>query len=278
MLVAPLVACGDSSDSTTTIDTTQSTTTSTSAPRPSTTTTTVPTPPTTAGPDGTTSSTQATTTSEGEPSTSTTTEAGTTSTTVASEVVDFGPREGDVLAVVGVDHDDVLNVRSGPFHTYDIVATLDPLETDVVAGGETRIAGDPPSFWYYVITPGGADGWVSAAYVGYIGFGEDATAQVVADAGELPIAETLTDLGVLVANTLVPLSPPPDVVVVAAPQVGDVNSITVDVIGLQDDAQLGVRLEITATEHESGETFVLETVNAVSLCSRGVDPGTGFCV
>jgi len=73
----------------------------------------------TAGPTSTTEAATTTTdpspTTTGEPSTTPTTEPPTTTTTtLAGEVIDFGPRAGAILGVVGVRHDDVLNLRAGP--------------------------------------------------------------------------------------------------------------------------------------------------------------------
>jgi hypothetical protein len=53
----------------------------------------------------------------------------------SGELIDLFWREGDVLGVVGVAHDDVLSVWKGPGVSYDIVATLDPLADHVVTTG-----------------------------------------------------------------------------------------------------------------------------------------------
>ena len=58
----------------------------------------------------------------------------TTSSTLAGEVVDFFPQAGDVLSVVGVAHNDVLNVRAAPGVFNDVVDTIDPDGTSVALG------------------------------------------------------------------------------------------------------------------------------------------------
>jgi hypothetical protein len=63
--------------------------------------------------------------------------------------------------------------------------------------------------------------------------------------------------------------------VVAGPTSGDLEEITVDVLGLEDDSVAGYRLRVFATE-DSG-IYTVRTVEATSLCSRAVDPD-GLCV
>jgi hypothetical protein len=40
------------------------------------------------------------------------------------------PSEGAIIGVVGVRHDDMLNIRSGPDVTFDVIATLEPNRID----------------------------------------------------------------------------------------------------------------------------------------------------
>ena len=62
------------------------------------------------------------------------------------EPYEYGPAEGDSLAVVGVDHDDVLNVRDVPFG--EIIATLG-LENPIAYLLEVREApSGEPIAWY----------------------------------------------------------------------------------------------------------------------------------
>ena len=99
-------------------------------------------------------------------------------TSLPGEPYEFGPAEGASLAVVGVDHDDVLNVRDVP--AGEIIATLDLLppivglldvrdartgeviaslygwEGGIVATGMTRKL--PASIWHEVHVAG-MTGW-----------------------------------------------------------------------------------------------------------------------
>lgn len=232
------------------------------------------------------SQTPATTTTELESSTTTdsttttttvpttTTTAGPTTTTVAGEAVDIGPLAGDVLGVVGVRHDDVLNVRSGPGVGYAILTGLDPLEGDVVAKGNTWYI--PGAFWIEV-EAGGVEGWVNLRYVAYLGDTDDITSRVIADLGETPEAETMLDLGLIVAEAVAFEGEGAiDPVVSVAPSVGDLGEVTYDVFSSADDSIGGYRVHVFGTPSESGEGFILESVEATVFCSRGV--GGGVCI
>jgi hypothetical protein len=192
------------------------------------------------------------------------------------EPADFGPTAGAVLGVVGVAHDDTLNVRAAPGTDQEVVAELDPLADDVVAVGNTRTL--PESIWFEVEVDGGT-GWVSASFVAYLGATSDVTAEIVADLGTTPGAETMVELADAVAASRAALDeePIPEVTVVVAPTVGDLGEITVDVTGYPDDAVLGERLHVFGTPAEGGEGFVLRSVESLVLCRRDVT-ADGLCV
>jgi hypothetical protein len=224
----------------------------------------------------TTSTTLATTTS-GAPTTTTTaaattTTAATATTTTSGELpgepIEFGPAAGDTLAVIGVAHDDVLNLRAAPGADQPIVGEIPPTYETLTAVGETREL--PGSFWISVAYEG-TEGWVNLRYVGYLGDTTDQTAAVI---GQVDGAETMLDLGYLVARTFASEEPPSEIVLVEAPTVGDLGEVTYDVIGLGDDAQRGWRIHVFGTPIT--EAFSLRTVEATALCGRGVD--NGACV
>jgi hypothetical protein len=219
---------------------------------------------------GEVTTTETTTTTE---ETTTTTEAATTSTGLPGEPIVFGPRAGDTLGVIGVAFDDVLNVRMVPGAGGDIVDTLEPLTDDMVALGNTRDLS--PGFWIELDT-GDATGWVNLVYVGYLGVVTDETSAVVAELGEIPVAETMVDLGTLVAEAFASEDPASTIVQVTAPSVGDLGEVTYDVIGLGDDAQVGWRIHVFGAQ-EGGDSFGLKSAEVTALCGRGVT-AEGFCV
>ena len=229
--------------------------------------------PTTSPSTTSTTAPTSTTTAATTPSSSTSaTVPTTTTTTLAGEPVDFGPQAGDVLAVIGVRFDDVLNVRAGPGTDQPVVATLAPTSNDAVATGHTRML--PRSFWTEV-TVGGTTGWASLSFLGYLGRTDDITADVVDALGGIPTAGTMEDLGMVVADTQASEEPPSDIVVVEAPTVGDLGEITIDVVGLGDDALRGLRLHVFGQPTSDG--FSLKTVEVTLLCGRGVT-ADGLCL
>lgn len=245
-------ACGGDGGAATT-STTPATTTSADAV----TTTTLP---------ATTTSVESTTTTSQE--TTTTTSASPTTTGLAGQPVDFGPAQGDTLMVIGVLHDDVLNLRAGPGTNSAIRDEIPPTFTDLVALGNTREL--PSSFWIEVDYEG-TEGWVSLRYIGYEGDTTDDTAQVISELGETPIEPTMTDLAELVASVYASDDPRSDIVQVTEISTGDLAEVTYDVIGLGDDAVRGVRIHVFAESVSGG--FGLKSVETMAICGRGVDDG-----
>jgi hypothetical protein len=230
-----------------------------------------------AGTGTTTTSPSATTTTAATTTVSTTTSAATTTTSDADlpgEPIDFGPAAGDEVAVVGVAHDDILNVRAAPGTDSEVVAELDPTATGLIATGRARSL--PESIWFEVEVDA-IVGWVSSAFIGYLGLTDDATAEVIETLGETPGAETMLDLGLIVAEAMSSAEPPSRIVMSVAPTVGDLGEVTYDVVGLGDDALGGVRLHVFGDPAEGGEGFVLSNVERTFICSRGVT-ADGFCL
>jgi hypothetical protein len=232
---------------------------------------------TTGTPATTPSTTDADTTTSTETSTTTAAPATTTTapvtTTTANELpgepIEFGPAAGDTVAVIGVAHDDVLNLRAAPGADQPIVAEIPNTYDGLTAAGETREL--PGSFWIGVDYEGTL-GWVNLRYIGYLGDTTDETSAVI---GPVPGAETMLDLGFLAADFFASEEPPSDIVLVEAPTVGDLGEVTYDVIGLGDDAVRGLRVHVFGTPIT--EAFTLRTVEVTVICGRGVDP-EGLCV
>ena len=243
-------ACSDDGDETATTDTTEETTTS-------------------ADESSTTDSTASTSTSEASTTTSTapsTTTTGGGPTTLPGEEFIGYVNAGDILGVVGVRHDDVLNVRALPGTDQPVVVTADPTDIDLIATGRARLL--PASIWFE-ITNDGTTGWANSRFLGHVGGTDDVTSAFLAEYGERPVAETLVQLGELVADEFASEDPPSRIVNSVAPSVGDLGEITYDVIGLGDDSVLGFRLHLFAVEGEGGESFELTTIEQTVFCIRG---------
>jgi hypothetical protein len=253
VLALVTAACGnDAGEATTT-----STLTSTTA---------VPAPTTTVAPATTTTASPATTTTV--EATTTTAPPSPTTTGPTGNPIDFGPAEGDVLMVIGVRHDDILNLREAAGTAHNVIEQIPPTADDVVALGQTQEL--PSSFWI-LVEYSGSSGWVNLSYIGYQGDTYDDTAQIIADMGERPSESSMTALGELIAEQYVSEEPESDVVQVTPVTTGDLAEVTYDVIGLGDDAVRGVRLHVFAEKEGAG--FSLRTIEVTLLCGRGVDDG-----
>ena len=256
-LLLLVAACGDGDDEASPTSDTDGATTATasSATTDGATTSTASTSTT-----GTTASGSATTT--GTATTSTTTDK---STLPGEEFIGY-VENGDVLGVVGVPHDDVLNIRALPGPDQQVVTTVEPTDIELLATGRARWLDE--SIWFEVRS-GGVTGWANSRFLGHVDGTDDVTAAFLADYGEAPEAETLTELGELVAAEFASEDPASRIVLTVAPSVGDLGEVTYDVIGLGDDSTLGYRLHLFATEGAGGESFVLRTIERTTFCIRG---------
>lgn len=195
-----------------------------------------------------------------------------TTTTLPGEPFDIVFAAGSEVAVIGVAHDDVLNVRSGPGVEFDVVAELDPTSTDAIALGEGRLL--VGSIWQAVEVDG-VEGWVNSSFLALAGAVDDQTSAVVTLLGGIPTGSDMVELGELVADTFASTDPPSTITMVVAPTVGDLGEVTYDVVGLGDDSVRGVRLHIFGTPGDEG--FGLKSVEVTTLCGRGVTED-GLCV
>jgi hypothetical protein len=227
---------------------------------------------------GETSTTRPASTTTGQPTTTeqptttatTQSPATTTSSTIPGEIIEIGPVEGDVLMVIGVGHDDVLNLRALPGVEYDIVGKLAPDYMNMIARGVTRQV--PDALWV-AVTADGTDGWVNMRYIGYEGPTDDLTHVVVEQIG-YPTADTMTELGLVVAAVFASEDPESEIVVVVAETVGDLGEVTYDIIGLGDDAVRGLRAHVFGEPGSVG--FSLKSAEVTTICARGITPD-GVC-
>jgi hypothetical protein len=226
-----------------------------------------------------TSSTAESTTSETTTDASTSTTATTTSTTevtpptaplpqseLPGTAFDLAPAEGAVLAVIGVQYDDVLHVRYAPGTDQAVVADLAPVAEDFVATGRARSL--TQSIWWEVTTADGIYGWVSSLFTARRGATFDATSDVVAKLGATPTAETMLELGEIVADAMEAADPEvtSSIVPVVAPTVGDLGEVTYDVVGFADDSTRALRLHVFGQPDDGGESFTLKSVEATDMC------------
>ena len=230
-----------------------------------------------------------------------------TTVPLAGAPSEFGPSAGAGLAVVGVAYNSTLNVRDVPngeviarlsnlmdgvrdpvllvraADSDEIVARLDLLQ-GVVATGNTRKL--TTTVWHE-IQFGEAVGWSSSAFLAPLGAQRDATAEVVEALGGIPTAATLEDLGLQIAGVFSSSGEVQSRTTISSrPGVFEaVGDITVDVVGLPDDAVRGYRISIAAdagaedwTQADPGP-FTLRFVGVTPICEayRGVSE-EGLCL
>lgn len=192
------------------------------------------------------------------------------------ERIEIYPYEGARLAVVGVAADDTLNVRAGPGTDYPVAFMLEPLANDIRATGHNRTVGEDT---WAEVDAGGRSGWASFRFLLQPGLVDDVTAHWYPSPSDRPSATTMTALAQAVERRWRQESigsdgseePGSRVVVVDGPRSGDLSEVTIDVLGLLDDALGGVRLHIFA-ERAAGR-FTVRTVELTELCRRGVTDG-----
>lgn len=197
------------------------------------------------------------------------------SPTLPGERVEIFPYAGARLAVVGVAAGDTLHVRAGPGVEFDVLFDLAPLATNARATGHNRSVGQGP-FWSEINVDGRV-GWANSRFLLQPGQVSDITAKLFPTPADRPSGKTMLEVGQAVARLRASKEPPSNIVVVDGPTVRDLGEITVDVIGLGDDAQGGERLKIFAERAPGGGRFTVRTVESTELCSRGVSDD-GLCV
>ena len=234
-----------------------------------------------------------------------------TSAPLPGTPAEFGPAAGTPLGVVGVNHDDFLNVRDVPngnvvatlslriapgdpanskLHVGDAAAedTVATLSLDgITATGRTR---DLATSTWHEIQAGPVIGWASSKYLAPLtpSVRLDMTAQVQSAVGSTPTAPTLTELANLVAGAFASDEPASRIRVTAAPRAIDgLAEITVDVVGLPDDSVRGYRLLISADPagdwrdpdvDTAGGPFTLRNVMGTPLCYSHRGTGdNGLC-
>jgi hypothetical protein len=217
-------------------------------------------------------------TTEPPPETTTTTGPDTPTTAAAlswGEPYDdlYGLAAGEEIFVIGVRHDDVLNVRAGPGTEHATVTTLHPWGSATVTGKSRILANG--AVWHEV-TANGATGWAHRAYLSRMSSWET-DEWIMAQLGDAS-APTMLELGEMVTGIYQQSQSedPPTVELTLAPRFGDDGGeLGYDVIGFYDDSELGARVHIFVSTTETGDYYVVD-IQVRSMCWRGVSEG--LCV
>ncbi len=183
---------------------------------------------------------------------------------------DFSPAEGSSVSVVGVAADDVLNVRRLPDATSEIVAELEPTGETVLTARKRDLT---TSIWYEVETASGV-GWANAVYLAPTGGTRDATNEFTDLLGGLPTADSTEALIEQFQQLLVAFGegqegPPMTATVIDGPTEGDLDQVTIDLLGYADDSVRGDRLMVFIMNE--GGTAAIKSIEATVICQRGSD-------
>jgi hypothetical protein len=177
--------------------------------------------------------------------------------------------------VVGVTHDDRLNVRSAPGVGAPKVGSLGPTASQVTAVGDAAAVGT--AVWWHVAAAG-LEGWVNVSYLGALGDTDDVASWVSERLGGIPSAPTMDELAAIVASVRSDGSSDVRIVTVAAAdETGDFGEVTIDVFVDGDDAIRGERIVVFGQRIVEGGDFSLYAAESTPICWRGVDP-SGLCV
>jgi hypothetical protein len=177
--------------------------------------------------------------------------------------------------VVGVAHDDRLNVRSGPGVGAPILGAIEPTASQVTAVGDAVVVG--MAVWWDVDADG-LGGWVNASYLGALGDTDDVASWVSERLGGIPSAPSMDELAAIVASVRSAGSSDVRIVTVAAADDrGDFGEVTIDVFVDGDDAIRGERIVVFGQRIVEGGDLSLYAAESTPICWRGVDP-SGLCV
>lgn len=201
------------------------------------------------------------------------------STTTVGNLLDpndwsYLPIAGSVVAVVGVEHWDILEIHEDPGVSSPLIDTLDPLDDTVVALGFARQL--PQSIWWCISWEGGSGAWASSIYLSRL-----ADPWQSYDSGRWVglNAENLEDFLSEVESEYErdPNSEGGPMRIVISELDYSNNIVSFDVIGFLDDSVAGARLTFTATTQSDGSVTVTE-VQYRAMCRRGGGPGSDLCL
>jgi len=184
------------------------------------------------------------------------------------------PTAGSVVAVVGVEHSDILEIHEDPGVSSPLVGTLDPLDDTVVALGYARQL--PQSIWWCISWGGGSEAWASSIYLSrmadpYQSFDPGVWVGLTAQ----NLEDFLSDVENEYQRPATSEGGPMSIVISELDYVN--NVISIDVIGFLDDSLLGARLTFS-TSLQSDGSLMIDDAQFRAMCRRGGGPGSDVCL
>jgi len=184
------------------------------------------------------------------------------------------PGAGSVIAVVGVEHWDILEIHEDPGVSSPLVGTLDPLDDTVVALGFARQL--PQSIWWCISWDGGSGAWASSYYLSRMAdpwqnFNPDDWVGLTAQ----NLEDFLSDVEDQYERDPNAEGGPMRIVISELDYVN--NILSVDVIGLMGDSNSGIRFTFFTSIQTDG-SFVITDAQYRAMCMRGGGPGSDLCL
>ena len=201
------------------------------------------------------------------------------STTTVGNLLDpndwpYLPISGSVVAVVGVEHWDILEIHEDPGVSSPLIDTLDPLDDTVIALGFARQL--PQSIWWCISWEGGSGAWASSIYLSRLA---DPLQSYDSDRWVGLNAENLEDFLSEIESEYErdPNSEGGPMRIVISELDYSNNIVSFDVIGFLDDSVAGARLTFTTATQSDGSVTVTD-VQYRAMCRRGGGPGSDLCL
>jgi len=184
------------------------------------------------------------------------------------------PVAGSVIAVVGVEYWDILEIHEDPGVSSPLVGTLDPLDDTVVALGFARQL--PQSIWWCISWDGGSGAWASSYYLSRMAdpwqnFNPDNWVGLTAQ----NLEDFLSDVEDQYERDPNAEGGPMRIVISELDYVN--NILSVDVIGLMGDSVSGIRFTFFTSTQSDG-SFTITDAQYRAMCMRGGGPGSDLCL
>ncbi len=193
--------------------------------------------------------------------------------TVAGEIIEQATPEVQAETVlIGVSSSETVAVHARPGLDQPLAGEVPP-GTSIEPLGQAFETEDGLIWWQ--VRAGAIQGWIQPN-IAYRGPAQDITEAAVARIGEGTEFASPEESAAAIAKSILIEEGAEETIVVSTVESGDPirATVTVDVLGLQDDSVLGYRL-IVASSASTG--WQPESVFQTSLCARGVSPD-GLCL
>ena len=186
----------------------------------------------------------------------------------------YTPSDGKILAVVGVEYWDILEVHSDPGESPPLVGTLEPLDDSIISLGQARIL--PQSIWYCIEWQNGTGAWASSYYLSYLADPHPVSnPDRWVDLNAANLEDFLEEVESEYERPAESEGGPMRIVISDLDYIN--NEVSFDVIGFLDDSVKGLRLTFSTSVEPDG-SLTVSSVQSRAMCVRGGGPGSHLCL